>query len=43
MRLYEGEIYKTTNMENKFLNQIYTTPETLKEGSKQNRGRIEGV
>lgn len=29
-RLYEGDIYKTTNMENKFLQQIFTTPESLK-------------
>ncbi|MDU1891592.1 MAG: gliding motility protein GldN [Dysgonomonas sp.] len=32
MRLYDGEIYKTTNMENKFLNQIYNTPEELEQG-----------
>jgi len=30
MRLYEGEIYKTTNMENVFLTQKFVTPETLK-------------
>jgi gliding motility associated protien GldN len=38
MRLYEGDIYKTTNMENKFLNQLYATPEALKEA----QDRIEG-
>ena len=30
MRLYEGEIYKTTNMENKFLLEQFKTPEELK-------------
>lgn len=30
LRLYEGEIYKTTNMENKFLQEKFTTPEALK-------------
>lgn len=30
MRLYEGEIYKTTNMENVYLEQKFTTPESLK-------------
>ncbi len=30
MRLYEGEIYKTTNMENKLLIQQFKTPEELK-------------
>jgi len=30
MRLYEGEIYKTTNMENKLLMQQFKTPEELK-------------
>lgn len=30
MRLYEGEIYKTTNMENVFLSQKFTTSESLK-------------
>ncbi|WP_029904151.1 gliding motility protein GldN [Prevotella sp. 10(H)] len=30
MRLYDGEIYKTTNMENKFLQEKFTTPEALK-------------
>jgi len=30
MRLYEGEIYKTTNMENKLLVQQFKTPEELK-------------
>ncbi|MFV0417162.1 MAG: gliding motility protein GldN [Dysgonomonas sp.] len=30
MRLYEGEIYKTTNMENVFLSQKFLTPESLK-------------
>ncbi|MBF0760927.1 gliding motility protein GldN [Dysgonomonas mossii] len=40
MRLYEGEIYKTTNMENKFLNQIYTTPETLKEAQNKIEGEL---
>lgn len=30
LRLYEGEIYKTTNMENKFLQEKFTTPESLK-------------
>jgi len=30
MRLYEGEIYKTTNMENKLLMQQFKTPESLK-------------
>lgn len=35
MRLYDGEIYKTTNMENKFLNQIYNTPEELEQGRKK--------
>lgn len=30
LRLYEGEIYKTTNMENKLLQQQFKTPETLK-------------
>lgn len=31
MRLYEGEIYKTTNMENVYLSQKFTTPESLKQ------------
>lgn len=30
LRLYEGDIYKTTNMENKFLLEKYKTPEELK-------------
>ena len=30
MRVYEGKIYKTTNMENVFLSQKFTTPESLK-------------
>lgn len=30
MRLYEGEIYKTTNMENVILSQKFKTPEELK-------------
>ena len=30
MRLYEGEIYRTTNMENKLLIQQFKTPEKLK-------------
>ena len=30
LRLYEGEIYKTTNMENKFLQEKFKTPESLK-------------
>lgn len=32
LRLYEGDIYKTTNMENKFLSEIYKTPEELEAG-----------
>jgi gliding motility associated protien GldN len=40
MRLYEGEIFKTTNMENKFLNQIYTTPEALKEAQTKIEGEL---
>lgn len=35
LRLYDGDIYKTTNMENKFLTEIYKTPEELEEGRKQ--------
>lgn len=30
LRLYDGEIYKTTNMENKFLQEKFRTPESLK-------------
>lgn len=30
LRLYEGEIYKTTNMEDKFLQEKFKTPEGLK-------------
>ncbi|MDR1884150.1 MAG: gliding motility protein GldN [Prevotella sp.] len=30
LRLYEGEIYKTTTMENKFLQEKFKTPEALK-------------
>lgn len=30
LRLYDGEIYKTTNMENLFLSQKFKTPEELK-------------
>lgn len=32
LRLYEGDIYKTTNMENKFMAEIYKTPEELEAG-----------
>lgn len=35
MRLYDGEIYKTTNMENKFLAQKYKIPEALKEAQEK--------
>ncbi len=35
LRLYDGEIYKTTNMENKFLTEIYKTPEELEAGRQQ--------
>ncbi len=38
MRLFEGEIYKTTNMENKILAEKYKTEEELK----QAREKIEG-
>lgn len=31
LRLYDGEIYKVTNMENKNLNEKYKTPEELKQ------------
>lgn len=37
LRLYDGEIYKITNMENKYLNEKYKTEEELK----QARERIE--
>lgn len=35
MRLYDGEIYKTTNMENKILAEKYKTPEELKAAQEQ--------
>lgn len=35
LRLYDGEIYKTTNMENKVLGEIYKTPEELKQAQEQ--------
>lgn len=38
MRMYEGEIYKTTNMENKFLREKYPTEDELKAA----QARIEG-
>jgi gliding motility associated protien GldN len=38
LRLYEGEIYKTTNMENKLMVEKYKDPESLK----QAQGKIEG-
>jgi gliding motility associated protien GldN len=40
MRLYEGEIYMTTNMENKVLSQKYTTPEALKEAQEKIEGEL---
>lgn len=40
MRLYEGEIYMTTNMENKILSQKYTTPEALKEAQEKIEGEL---
>ena len=35
LRLYDGEIYKTTNMEDKFLKQKYETPEALEAAQKK--------
>lgn len=40
MRLYEGEIYKTTNMENKVLIEKYKTPEALKEAQEKIEGEL---
>lgn len=34
LRLYDGEIYKTTNMENKFLIEKYQTPEEVEQARK---------
>lgn len=39
-RLYEGEIYKTTNMENKVLVEKYKTPEALKEAQQKIEGEL---
>jgi hypothetical protein len=41
MRLYDGEIYKTTNMENKFLSEKYKTPKELKEAQQKIEGELE--
>lgn len=35
LHLFEGEIYKTTNMENKILAEKYRTPETLKQAQEE--------
>lgn len=35
LRLYDGEIYKVTNMEDKLLNQQYKTPEALKQAQEK--------
>lgn len=40
MRLYDGEIFKTTNMENKFLNQKYPTEEGLKQAQEKIEGEL---
>lgn len=39
-RLYDGEIYMTTNMENKVLSQKYKTPEALKDAQKKIEGEL---
>ncbi|NDV79005.1 gliding motility protein GldN [Dysgonomonas sp. 511] len=40
LRLYEGEIFKTTNMENKFLSQKYPDPEALKAAQEKIEGEL---
>lgn len=40
LRLYDGEIYKTTNMENKLLPEKYKTPEELEQARKKIEGEL---
>jgi len=40
MRLYDGEIYKTTNMENKLMIEKYKDPEALKQAQENIEGEL---
>lgn len=41
LRLYEGEIYKTTNMENKLMVEKYKDPEAMKQAQKKIEGELD--